>query len=312
MSAFVVGAAGFLGRNTIPALLASKFRLIALEHEQPIEPRSGLEIVRGSIRDLHSESVEALRSCETLIHVAGSTTPLISAHAPEQEFTEGVVPTLRLLEAAKGGRLKRIIYASSGGTVYGLPQSTPIDENHPTIPTSHYGAGKLAAEHAVRVWAESNHVTYYILRISNPYGPHQKLRGGQGVIGAWIQNALSGDPLEIWGDGSAVRDYIFVQDVVRAICAVCSAAPTQTSGIYNIGSGRGTNLLVVAKSILRQMNSKSEIRFAPARPYDVPINVLDTRKFHFTFRWESQTTLEEGIRLTIEWVNRDRDAPHAG
>ena len=303
MSIFFTGGSGFIGRNLLPALLDKGSSVIALQNQHRISPsrHERLQIIDGSLSEISTTVRGCLDACDTILHLAGSTTPGSSAEAPVLDVRKSLLPTLNLLETAKAASIKRFIFASSGGTVYGRPRSTPIDEDHPTHPTSHYGVGKLAAEHAIRVWAESHGIEYFILRISNPYGPHQHQRGGQGVIGAWVRNSLLGMPLSVWGDGTVVRDYLYIEDLVAAVVAVCTT-PRLPSGIYNVGSGRGNSLLQIADAVSRASGQEQRLHFEPSRPYDVPINILCNRRLQTIIDWRPTVSLEDGIQRTFRWM----------
>ena len=303
MAIFVTGAAGFIGRNTLPLLLREHHSVVALEHREKVLPPCDrhLTIVPGSLAALDDGAIASLRECGTLLHLAGGTTPASSADAPLLDVHENLLPTLKLLEAARESRVRRVVFLSSGGTVYGPPTYIPIDENHPTHPSSPYGVVKLATEHLIRIWALQHGVEYRILRASNPYGPHQRPHGNQGVIGVWLNRAVEGLPLAIWGDGSVTRDYLFVQDVAAALVAACVDGNIP-SGTYNVGSGTGLTLLDIAAEIGRAIGTPPRIEFKPARPYDVPVNILNHHRFSQACGWAPVVPLREGIRLTLDWI----------
>jgi UDP-glucose 4-epimerase len=304
MAIFVTGAAGFIGRNAVPLLLREKHAVVALQHREQVLPvcDKNLTIVHGSLNTLDAGVVASLRECDTILHLAGGTTPASSADAPLLELEENLLPTLKLLEAARQSRIRRVVFLSSGGTVYGPPTCIPIDESHPTHPTSPYGVGKLATEHFFRLWAARNGADCRILRVSNLYGPFQHPHGNQGVIGAWLRCAIGKLPLVIWGDGSVIRDYIFVRDAASAILAAC-IDENIPSGTYNIGSGTGLTLLEIAAEIGRATGLTPRIEFNPARSYDVPVNILSHERFTRACGWTPAVILREGMRLTLDWMN---------
>lgn len=293
---FVTGGSGFVGRNTIPALLHGSCQVVALQHIHPIFPRKhdGLEIVRGAIgrpsRKLRSE----IDRCDTLLHLAGASTPASTAMDPSLDVRANLMPTLALLQMASGTRIKRIVSISSGGTIYGVPNYSPIDESHPTIPTSPYGVVKLAIEQMIRLWAVQQAVEYIILRVANPYGPHQNGLGDQGVIGTWLPRVLNDQPLVVWGDGSVIRDYIYVGDVADALAIGCTRA-NLASGIYNIGTGTGVSLREVAQTLAEVTGRSAKLQFEPGRPFDPPINILSSKLFGAATGWRASTTFREGI-----------------
>ena len=300
---FVTGGGGFIGRNTIPKLLEEHHSVVALQRQSVIIPalHSSLSVVPGDLRGDTDSLRAAVGDCDTLLHLAGETTPSCSGADLNMELQANLSPLLRLFEASKDSAVKRVVVLSSGGTVYGTPQFTPINEDHPTTPTTPYGLGKLTAEHLTRLWATQHGLEYILLRAANPYGPHQLGRNNQGVIGVWLQNVRREIPLVVWGDGTSVRDYLYVADLAQALTIACAQA-TLNSGIYNIGSGDGKNLLQIAKAIAEVTNIQPRLEFTPAKPYDVAVNILCTKRYHAATGWQATTGLLEGIRLTYEFL----------
>jgi UDP-glucose 4-epimerase len=242
------------------------------------------------------------------LHLAGDTTPGRSASDINLELQCNLIPLLHLLEAINDTPVARVVLLSSGGTVYGRPQYTPIDENHPTAPTTPYGLGKLTAEHVTRLWATQHSRECVLLRAANPYGPYQFGRNNQGVIGVWLQNILDNEPLVVWGDGTTIRDYVYVGDLAQAISIACTQAFLQ-SGIYNLGSGRGHSLLQIAELIAEVTATRPELTFTPVKPYDVLTNVLSPSRYQDATGWRPSVTLRDGIRATHEFLVRYRTTP---
>jgi len=301
---FVTGGSGFIGRNTIPALLLKSCQVVALEHIHPIFPQKhdGLKIVRGAIDRRSRKLREGVSSCDTLLHLAGASTPASTAKDPSLDVRVNLLPILALLQAASGTRVKRIVSISSGGTIYGVPAYTPIDESHPTIPTSPYGVVKLAIEHMIRLWAIQQGVEYIILRVGNPYGPHQRGHGHQGVVGTWLPRVLKNRPLVVWGDGSIVRDYIYVGDVAEALAIGCTQA-SLAPGPYNIGTGTGASLLEIAQTLAEVTGRRVRLKFEPGRPFDPPVNILSPKRFAAATGWRATTRLRQGIVQTLSFAS---------
>lgn len=300
MRVLVTGASGFLGKNLLPRLLAAGHNVTAVIRN-PSQSTPGTLSVVSDLSEPSTRLRDAIHSTDAIIHLANDTTPRSSARSMLRESQGGVLPTVNLLELLRSGPGRPLlIFASSGGTVYGRPRQTPIDESHPTCPSSHYGVGKLACEHMIRLTAETHGFRHYILRISNPYGPHQHAKRQQGVIGVWIQACLSGKSLEIWGDGSIVKDYIHVRDVVEAMIVLIESPPIE--GIYNLGSGSGASLLEVADLIRAGLSRNIPIIFQPSANYDVELNILNVEKLRTAICWQARTSLESGIAETIRWA----------
>ena len=213
------------------------------------------------------------------------------------------MPTLVLLELSKQLPSCRIVFVSSGGTVYGIPKATPIDEASPTNPTSIYAIHKLAMERYLAHYHDQYGLEYITLRVSNPYGPLQIPRNNQGVVAAHIRNALARRPLQIWGTGAVIRDFIYVSDVVDAL--LLAAVYTGPHHLFNVGSGMGRSIGSIVDDIEHLLGMTVERQYMPARPVDVPINVLDIQRIKQEFGWEPVVPWLHGLRTTIDWITRD-------
>jgi UDP-glucose 4-epimerase len=306
MNCLVLGGGGFLGSHLSQ-------RLIELEHqvrifEQPGKPLTNLEpiadrveILRGDFGDLGALEA-ALGDIELVFHLISTTVPKSSNDDPAFDISSNLVPTLGLLDLAQRQALKKIIFFSSGGTVYGIPREMPISEQHPTNPICSHGIHKLAIEKYLRMYHQLYGLEYCILRMSNAFGERQNLQSGQGAIAAFLHQALQGEEIEIWGDGSVVRDYIYVSDIVTA--AVKSMRHAGDPRVFNIGTGVGTSLLEVIEAIERLLGSPVAVRFAPARAFDVPANVLDIRRARKELGWQPEVGFEVGLERTLQALDR--------
>ncbi|OOG48391.1 NAD-dependent epimerase/dehydratase family protein [Polaromonas sp. A23] len=241
-----------------------------------------------------------LPQCGTVVHLASGTTPGSSAVHPGLELAN-LALTLRLLELLQAQPKTRLIFFSSGGTVYGNPAAVPVAEDSPLNPLSPHGAGKVAQEafcHAFR--ARGHAVT--ILRLSNAYGPGQTMRHGFGLIRTMLETARLGTPLEIWGDGENVRDFIYIGDVVEASTRLIQLA--DDSGTYNLGSGIGYSVNQV-KAIVEQVCGKAlQTMYRPARGIDVRSVVLDSCCLNARLGWQPGVALVDGVAGTWAWLQR--------
>jgi UDP-glucose 4-epimerase len=194
------------------------------------------------------------------------------------------------------------VFASSGGTVYGRAQEIPTPETAPTDPICAYGISKLAIEKYLALFEHLHGLDFRVLRITNPFGPFQVALKNQGVIAALIARALRDEPVEIWGDGTVVRDFVFVEDVVDALVA----AATDQSGerVFNIGGGRGRSLREIIGSIERQMGKTLRLEWKPGRPLDVPVSVVAIDRAAGSLGWVPNTSFETGLERTIEWAKK--------
>jgi len=192
----------------------------------------------------------------------------------------------------------RLVFVSSGGTVYGAPKTTPIREDHPLDPLCSYGIVKLAIEKYLLMHSALKGLDYRVLRVSNPFGPGQHLNPTQGVVGNFIHQLSQGRRLSVWGDGSIVRDYIYIDDVVRALLLADRHAGV--GRVFNIGSGHGHRLIDVIEIIGRALGKLPEIDFGAARSFDIPVNILDTSVARQELEWRPEIPFEDGVRKTVE------------
>lgn len=304
MHILVTGASGFIGRNLVHKLLSSGHAVSALirQDTQIIPEHPRLSMVQADLNHPNMALKSAVYSSDAIIHLAGDSTPRSSAGSLLIDAQNSLIPTLNLLEIVKSSTKPQcFLYASSGGTVYGRPIQTPICESHPTNPTSPYGIGKLMCEHMVRIASEEAGIQHIVMRISNPYGPYQHNRRKQGVIGAWIKAALANQSIEIWGDGSTVRDYLYIEDAVRAMCLAVESRPP--SGIYNLGSGVGYSLKEITAIIQGNIGRELNIVHKPMFRYDISVNILSVQKLTSAIPWSAHTQLSDGIAHTIRWMS---------
>lgn len=281
-------------------------RLTARGHDVHVLTRgTTLEITeRCTIHGGGMENTELLRHLlprmGTIVHLASATTPGLSAATPSLEANLNIAPTLGLLGELAAHPRARLIYVSSGGTVYGDPGSDAADESSELKPLSFYGAGKVAAETFLRCFQQRYGNPLVILRPSNVYGPGQPRYQGFGVIRTMLQHVLDGSTMTIWGDGSTIRDYIYIDDVLSAVeCFVADDAPI---GTFNVGAGVGHSLNDLVAMIERVSGRALAVRHEAARDIDVERIVLDTRAIRQRCGWTSITPLEAGVDTTWQWL----------
>lgn len=306
----VLGGGGFLGSHLCQGLLAAGHDVVIfekstanLENIKHIADR--ISIVTGDFNN--PNDVQALlRGGDTIFHLISTTNPQTSNAGPALDVESNVVSTIRMLEAARDAACRKVVFFSSGGTVYGIPKSIPIPESHSTEPICSYGIQKLAIEKYLSLFGHLYRLDYTVLRIGNPYGPRQPHSGGQGVIAAFIRRVLSDEAIEVWGDGSVVRDYIYVTDVVSA--AISAAAYCGEQKIFNIGGGAGKSVTEIIQSIEAVTGSAAKIRYKEARAADVPVNVLDITRAKEELAWRPSIGFAEGLLKTIEYMASEKSA----
>ena len=313
MKCLVTGGAGFLGSHLCEALLARGHGVRVVER---LEAATGniaqimpqLEYVKGDYAN-HTLIDEALVGVDAVFHLACSTHPKTSNDDPVFDVTSNLVPTLQLLDLCDKHSVKKVVFYSSGGTVYGVPRMTPIAETHPLSPICSYGIHKLAIEKYLELHHQLNGLEYTVLRPANPFGERQRLDNTQGVVAVFIGRMMRGEAVEIWGDGSVVRDYIYVRDVASAAVAALEYVPgAQGPRVFNVGAGQGHSLLEVAEAVGRALGKKPAIKFLPGRKLDVPVNVLDISEAKTYLGWAPAYGFDEALGRTVKAVQRDKAA----
>ena len=300
----VLGGLGFMGSHLCRALVQNGYRTIVFD--RPAASRSlisdvagELEIIEGDI-SRPDDVLGAIAETDTVINLVHTTVPGSSMNDPAYDVTSNVVSSVNWLSRLPETKVRRLLYVSSGGTVYGRPLTNPIDETHPTDPISSYGVTKLTIEKYVALYASLFKIDYCILRPSNVYGVGQQLRYGQGVIGVMAERALRGEALEIWGTGESQRDYLYVDDLVTALLAILGY--TGAHRVFNISSGEGHSVLDIVEILREQLGFTPEIRHSQARNFDVPHNVLDSSLLRGETGWQPGVDLKTGVARTLEWL----------
>lgn len=304
MRVLLIGGCGFIGSHIADCLLAAgiSVRVLDKRPEAFRPPLDRVEYVLGDIQDtsLLSESAENM---DAIVHLASTTVPTTANLDPVADVTGNLISMLRLLEALRGRPLRKFVFLSSGGTVYGVPDCVPIPEEHALRPINSYGITKVAIENFLFMEHRQHGFQNLILRASNPYGPRQFHTGVQGIIGTHLWRVAQGQAPEVWGDGSVVRDFIHVRDLAQ----LCYAAlVSDYTGCVNAGSGEGTAIIDLVADIQRVVaaSGHGEVTpvFKPGRSIDVPRVVLDIGKARQLLGWQPRIGLTEGLEETWAWV----------
>ena len=210
--------------------------------------------------------------------------------------------SLNVLECAVKNKVSKVVFLSSGGTVYGNPVFTPIAETHPTNPICSYGINKLAIEKYCFLYQQLYGLDTVILRLANPYGERQRLDSGQGVVPVFLGRALRNQPLEIWGDGSTIRDFLYISDVIDAITSACLYEADGSQNLFNIGSGKGISLNELIFLIEKVVDKKLDIVYKSSRSFDVPSNILSISKAQEYLAWYPKVSNEDGLRRFFSYL----------
>jgi UDP-glucose 4-epimerase len=299
----VLGAGGFIGTNLCRALAAAGASVRGFGRP-PAFPDAlpPLSWTPAQFGDRPALS-RALDGAEVVFHLLGGSIPEAADCDAAADLRAGAADSVALLARCQEAGVKRIVFISSGGTVYGVPRRIPIPEDHPTDPISVYGIHKLLVEKHLGLLAHRHGLRSVVLRAANPYGPFQAPGRGQGVIATLIARRLAGLPVEIWGDGSVTRDFLHVADLVEAMLG--AALYDGPHRVLNVGSGQGRTILEVVSSIDAVLGLRgAAVLHRPGRAVDVPVNVLDTGLIRRELGWVARTEWMQGLAETAEWLSR--------
>jgi UDP-glucose 4-epimerase len=298
-SCVVFGGGGFIGINLCRRLVAMGCRVRAYGRRCAFpEELQGIEWYQGDFSDA-TTLASAMESFDVAFHLVNATTPQSANLEMPLGIEKDLLPSLALFEIARKLGLRRLVYVSSGGTVYGCPAQIPTPETAPTNPITAYGINKLAVEKYLALYEYLHGLDYRVLRVSNPFGPFQTTVKNQGIIAALISRGLRNEEIEIWGDGTVVRDFIFIDDVVDALIA--AADDLGDKRIFNIGSGEGRSLREVMSAIERHLGVRINSVLKPGRALDVPVSILAIDQARDILRWTPKTTFDTGLDRTISW-----------
>lgn len=304
MKVTVLGGGGFIGSAIIDRLLVEGHSIRVFERPR-IEPYRAftdserVEWINGDLMSVH-DIREAVRGVDAVMHLVSTTLPKSSNDDPIYDVQSNLIASLQLLKVMVEEQVRRVVFISSGGTVYGQPQYLPIDERHPTEPMVSYGITKLAIEKFMVMFQHLHGLKPVILRVTNPYGERQRVETAQGAVGVFLDRIIRGQPIEIWGDGSVSRDYIHVSDVAQAFARALTYEGSQV--VFNVSTGKGTPLNELLKIIGEVTGLPVNAQFKPARPFDVPMSVLDNTLAQAQLGWKPVVSLSDGIARTAEWM----------
>ena len=301
----VIGGAGYIGEHLVPMLIASGRQVTVLGRSAT--PRyklpEGAVYIPGDFGQLDL-ICRLLDSHQEVIHLAYATVPNTSFSNPLADLLQNLSPSVQLFEEA-AKRATRLVFLSSGGTVYGEAMEIPIKENHPTNPISPYGITKLTLENYARLFAVNNGLNFVCVRPSNAYGVGQRPFVGQGFISTAIASIMQGKAIKIFGLEGTVRDYLYVSDLAAGITSALQHG--HLSETYNLSSGVGlSNADVVAAMTpcLTEMGFQVNVENLPARHQDVKNNVLDSSKLKRHTGWNTEISFCDGLVRTCRWMKR--------
>jgi UDP-glucose 4-epimerase len=301
----ITGGNGFIASHLVDTLAVSGYKVTVLD----VYPRQydtlpeGVNFVQGSLQDIHlvRRTLEDHR-IELVYHAAWANIHETALKDPVADVQTNLVTSINLLSACQDTGVKRVIYLSSGGTVYGLPKHIPIPEDHPTNPINAYGITKLTVEKYLHMFHHLYGLEYTILRPSVPYGPRQNPFHHQGVVTVFIYKALMQEPVTIFGNGEVVRDYFYIEDLTKALKTSKDLVFDSSNNVFNLGGMQPHNLNELVNKIESVLGKKMQVNYEPARKFDAPHIMLDTNLAQTYLKWKPTVSLEEGIQRTADWL----------
>lgn len=304
MNILVTGGAGFIGSHVVDALLAKRHRVTVIDSlvsgkREFVSARA--QFIKMDIRSSKIPSTFATLKPQALIHLAAQMDVRRSVRDPEEDAQININASLRLFATSAHLGVKKMIFACSGGAMYGDTNVIPTPETHSAVPDSPYGVSKLSAEHYLRLIARSKGIGWTSLRYGNVYGPRQNADGEAGVVAIFIKTILSGGTPTIFGSGNQTRDFVYVDDVVKAnLLALASSR----DGVFNIGTGKESSVREILSSIQSYCATRVRPRTAPSRLGEQRRSALAVTRAAKILRWKPTVVLNDGIAKTIEWFKR--------
>lgn len=296
----ILGGLGFIGSNIIEEFLHHKddYNIIVFDFPGKHNFFGGqIKVINGDFgNEANLEQVFIENKIDIVFHLVSTTVPASSNDNIIYDIEANLVPTIRLLKLLELYNIPEIIFFSSGGSIYGVTNEEKVDENHSVFPVSSHGTIKLTIEKYIHLFQELYGVNYLILRVGNPYGPYQS-SDNQGIINVFIRKMLRDEKLIVRGDGSAIRDYIYVKDLAKIVHLLISKGIRNE--IINIGSGIGVSINQIIDTLKKIINYKNSIEYTEAPLSDVPKIILETKKMEGMIQYQL-CSIEEGIQKTVE------------
>ena len=304
MKCLLLGGGGFLGSHLCDALLVKGYAVRIfdrpnLKRYRVFSANEDVEWVEGDFAN-QEDVAQAVLGCDLVYHLVSTTLPKSSNDNPVYDIETNVVSSLHLLELVRKENLRKIIFISSGGTVYGIPHEPPIKETHLTDPVCSYGISKLTIEKYLHLYHSLYGLDYCVLRLANPFGERQRVTATQGAVAVFLNKALTNEIIEIWGDGSVIRDYIYISDAVDAM--VRAIHNRGEHRLYNVGSGIGHSLNEVLDEIEDVLGRQVSRSYVEGRALDVPVSVLDIERVKEDLKWSPCVDFREGLERTANWI----------
>jgi UDP-glucose 4-epimerase len=311
MKVLVTGGAGFIGSHLTDRLLADGHEVVILDDLSTGHVEHLNAAARFYQMDIQSPWLDELFKIErpeAVLHQAAQASVRRSVEDPAFDASVNVLGTVTLLQASVRHGVRRFLFASTGGALYGDADVIPTPEDYPTLPVSPYGASKLAAEVYLRTFHALHGLSFAALRYSNVYGPRQDPHGEAGVVAIFARRLLSGETVRINGDGKQTRDFVYAGDVAEANAR---ALTSNAVGSFNVGTGVETDVNTIYQVLKRLSGNNQPEVHGPAMPGEQRRSVIDARKIQKMLGWRPQTSLEAGLDATVRYFRQASPAPAA-
>jgi UDP-glucose 4-epimerase len=306
--AVVIGANGFIGSHLVDGLAAAGHTVRAFDRFSSREPTFESADVEVRVGEFLSRSDidAAVQGQDYVFHFLSTTTPATAESDPTLDIRTNLAQSVELLESCVAAGVKRVYFASTGGAIYGQQGKGEYSEEDRTLPISPYAIGKLAIENYLGYFSATHGLRSTVFRISNPYGTRQHPNKKQGLIPIALRQILAGRPVVQFGDGSMVRDYVYVEDLVEMIVPLTGTEPAHD--LYNLGSGTGHSVAEVLSSLRRVTGIDFAVEERPTPATFVDRVVLDTSRYQAEFGARPLTSLDDGIRKTYDEMKEETGA----
>ncbi len=295
----ILGGAGFIGSNLTELLINSGEEVIVFGKKESNYQNlnsifNKIKIIKGDFND--SQVIEKIfnkNKIDIVIHLISNIIP--GTRLDIATNSTELISTMKLLDIMQKNKVNKIVFFSSGGAIYGKNGKSINHEDDQNNPINFYGWIKLSIEKNIQMCRYAYGINYIILRPSNAYGKNQNIYGNQGIVAVALGNLIQNKQIKIWGNGEIIRDYIYIDDLCRALLLLIQK--NKWNDIYNVGSGKGTSINKVLEIIKKTTSINFNIHYKEGRNIDVPINVLDVSKLKNNIRWDNLTDLEQGIKI---------------
>ncbi len=304
----IFGGGGFIGSHLTEALIKKNYSVTVFSRtsnnalKNLSDVINDIQFIEGDFNDIGSVT-KAINSGDIVFDLIASSVPFSSTQSPIEEINYHIFSHVRLIEACCKKKVAKIIFASSGGGVYGDKKKLPISENEILEPISPHAIGKIAIEYYLNYYSKMYNIPYIIYRLSNPYGPRQISEKGFGIVPTLFSHALKNTSPTLFDHGNLVRDFIFIDDLIEAITQ--SFDKKNKFNLYNIGSGRGTAIKDLWKMIKKITKVKIKPQCQPKRAFDIQSIILNTKRFEKEYNWKAKTSLEQGLKKEFDWTKEN-------